>query len=42
MMTSLEHAKRNGAKMIAINPLAEGRLMRVKNPNPQEYRNPLG
>src|SRR6267143_1550213 len=41
MMTSLEHAKRNGAKMIAINPLAEVGLMRVKNPNPQEYRNPL-
>ena len=41
MMTSLEHAKRNGAKMIAINPLREVGLLRVKNPNPQEYRNPL-
>lgn len=41
MMTSLEHAKRHGAKMIAINPLSEISLRRVKNPNPQEYRNPL-
>lgn len=41
MMTSLEHAKRHGAKMIAINPLPEISLRRVKNPNPQEYRNPL-
>src|SRR5574340_107665 len=41
MMTSLEHAKRHGAKMIAINPLPEISLRCVKNPNPQEYRNPL-
>ncbi|WP_040549610.1 FdhF/YdeP family oxidoreductase [Pedosphaera parvula] len=41
MLTTLEHAKRNGAKIIAINPLPEVGLMRVKNPNPQEYPNPL-
>ena len=41
MLTSLEHAKRNGARMIAINPLEEVSLMRVKNPNPQDYPNPL-
>ncbi|SPP66286.1 putative enzyme [Nitrospira lenta] len=41
MMTALEHAKRHGAKMIAINPLPEVSLRRVKNPNPQEYSNPL-
>src|SRR6185312_6702216 len=37
MMTSLWHAKRNGAKMIAINPLPEIGVLRFKNPNPQEY-----
>jgi molybdopterin-dependent oxidoreductase alpha subunit len=41
MLTSLEHAKRNGAKIIAINPLPEAGLMSVVNPNPQEYKNPL-
>jgi molybdopterin-dependent oxidoreductase alpha subunit len=41
MMTSLEHAKRNGARIIAINPLPEAGLMSVVNPNPQEYKNPL-
>jgi molybdopterin-dependent oxidoreductase alpha subunit len=41
MLTTLEDAKRNGAKIIAINPLPEVGLIRVKNPNPQEYRNPL-
>lgn len=41
MMTSLENAKKNGAKMIAINPLPEAGLMSVVNPNPQEYKNPL-
>jgi molybdopterin-dependent oxidoreductase alpha subunit len=41
MLTSLEHAKRNGAQMIAINPMPETGLMRVKNPNPQDYPNPL-
>ena len=41
MMTSLENAKKRGAKMIAINPLPEAGLMSVVNPNPQEYKNPL-
>ena len=41
MMTSLEHAKRNGAKILTINPLPEAGLMNVVNPNPQEYKNPL-
>ena len=41
MLTSLEHAKDNGAKIIAINPLPEAGLMNVVNPNPQEYKNPL-
>ncbi|MDB6148085.1 MAG: hypothetical protein JWO45_1749, partial [Spartobacteria bacterium] len=37
MLTSLEHAKRNGARIVAINPLPETGLMRVANPNPEEY-----
>ncbi|MBV9128593.1 MAG: FdhF/YdeP family oxidoreductase [Verrucomicrobia bacterium] len=41
MMTSLERAKKNGAKIVSINPLPEPGLMSVVNPNPQEYRNPL-
>ncbi|HYP51770.1 MAG TPA: FdhF/YdeP family oxidoreductase, partial [Pyrinomonadaceae bacterium] len=41
MMSSLEHAKRNGAKIVSINPLPEAGLMSVVNPNPQEYKNPL-
>jgi molybdopterin-dependent oxidoreductase alpha subunit len=41
MMTSLERAKKNGAKIVAINPMPEPGLMEVVNPNPQEYRNPL-
>lgn len=41
MMTSLEHVKRHGGHIIAINPLPEISLKRVKNPNPQEYRNPV-
>ena len=41
MMSSLEHAKKNGAKIIAINPLPEAGLMHVVNPNPQEYSNLL-
>jgi len=41
MLTTLEIAKRHGAKIIAVNPLPETGLMRVVNPNPQEYRNPL-
>ncbi len=41
MMTHLERAKQKGARMISINPLPETGLMRVVNPNPQEYDNPL-
>lgn len=41
MMSSLEDAKRAGAKMIAINPLPEAGLMNFVNPNPQHYSNPL-
>jgi molybdopterin-dependent oxidoreductase alpha subunit len=41
MMSSLEDAKRAGAKMIAINPLAEAGLMNFVNPNPQHYSNIL-
>jgi molybdopterin-dependent oxidoreductase alpha subunit len=41
MMTSLEHAKKNGATIISANPLPETGLMKVVNPNPQEYPNPL-
>src|SRR6266704_3269673 len=39
MLTTLERAKKNGAKIVAINPLPEPGLMRVVNPNPEEYRN---
>jgi molybdopterin-dependent oxidoreductase alpha subunit len=41
MLTSLEAAKRNGATIVAINPMPETGLMRVINPNPQDYSNPL-
>jgi molybdopterin-dependent oxidoreductase alpha subunit len=41
MMTSLEEAKRAGAKMIAINPLPEAGLMNFVNPNPQHSPHPL-
>ena len=41
MMTFLERAKKNGAKIVALNPMPEPGLMEVVNPNPQEYRNPL-
>jgi molybdopterin-dependent oxidoreductase alpha subunit len=41
MMSSLQDAKRAGAKMIAINPLPEAGLMNFVNPNPQHYSNPL-
>jgi molybdopterin-dependent oxidoreductase alpha subunit len=41
MMTVLERAKENGAKIVAINPMPEPGLMEVLNPNPQEHRNPL-
>jgi molybdopterin-dependent oxidoreductase alpha subunit len=41
MLTSLQKAKDRGARIVAINPLPEVSLMRVKNPNPQDYPNPL-
>ncbi len=41
MLTSLEAAKHKGATIIAINPMPETGLMRVINPNPQDYSNPL-
>ena len=41
MMTVLERAKHNGAKIVALNPMPEPGLMQVVNPNPQEYSNVL-
>src|SRR5947207_15991030 len=41
MMTTLERAKKNGATIVAINPIRETGLISVVDPNPQEYRNPL-
>jgi molybdopterin-dependent oxidoreductase alpha subunit len=41
MLTSLQKAKDQGAKIIVVNPLSEVSLMRVTNPNPQDYKNPL-
>ena len=41
MMSSLQDAKRAGAKMLAINPLPEAGLLNFVNPNPQHYSNPL-
>ena len=41
MMSSLQAAKENGAKIIAVNPLPEAGLMNFTNPNPQHYKNPL-
>jgi len=41
MMSSLQDAKRAGAKMIAINPLPEAGLIGFVNPNPEHYGNPL-
>jgi len=41
MLTSLQRAKDHGAKIIAVNPLPEVSMMRVTNPNPQDYPNPL-
>jgi molybdopterin-dependent oxidoreductase alpha subunit len=41
MLSSLQKAKDQGAKIIAVNPLPEVSLMRVTNPNPQDYANPL-
>jgi molybdopterin-dependent oxidoreductase alpha subunit len=41
MLTSLEHAKQNGARIIAINPLPEPGFLRFNDPNPDEYSTPL-
>jgi molybdopterin-dependent oxidoreductase alpha subunit len=41
MLTSLQKAKDQGAKIIAVNPWPEVSMMRVTNPNPQDYPNPL-
>lgn len=41
MLTSLQKAKDQGAKIIAVNPLPEVSLMKVTNPNPQDYSNIL-
>src|SRR6202050_1170355 len=41
MLTSLQKAKDQGAKIIVVNPLPEVSLMRAINPNPQDYTNPL-
>jgi len=41
MLTSLQKAKDQGAKIICVNPLPEVSMMRVKNPNPEDYKNPL-
>ena len=41
MLTSLQKAKDQGAKIIVVNPLPEVSMMRVINPNPQDYPNPL-
>jgi molybdopterin-dependent oxidoreductase alpha subunit len=40
MLTALEEAKRNGASIVAVNPLPEAGLMRFKNP--QEVRGLAG
>lgn len=37
MLTSLEHAKKRGARIIAINPLSEPGLLRFADPNPEEF-----
>ncbi|MDF7815397.1 FdhF/YdeP family oxidoreductase [Hymenobacter sp. YC55] len=39
MLTALQKAKRNGAKIISINPLIEAGLQHFKNP--QDFLNPL-
>jgi formate dehydrogenase major subunit len=40
MLTALEDAKKNGAKIVAVNPLPEAGLMRYKNP--QKVRGIVG
>jgi len=41
MLTALERAKKAGARIVTVNPFVEPGLLRVKNPNPGEYRNKL-
>jgi molybdopterin-dependent oxidoreductase alpha subunit len=41
MLTTLQKAKDQGAKIIVVNPLPEVGMMRATNPNPQDYKNPL-
>jgi molybdopterin-dependent oxidoreductase alpha subunit len=41
MLTSLEHAKQHGARIIAINPLPEPGFLRFNDPNPDEYKTAL-
>jgi molybdopterin-dependent oxidoreductase alpha subunit len=41
MLSTLQMAKDHGAKIIAVNPLPEVSMMKVINPNPQDYANPL-
>jgi molybdopterin-dependent oxidoreductase alpha subunit len=41
MLTTLEQAKRRGTTIVSINPMPETGLMRVVNPNPQDYDNAL-
>ena len=41
MLTSLEAAKHQGATIISINPMPETGFLRVVNPNPEDYKNPL-
>jgi molybdopterin-dependent oxidoreductase alpha subunit len=38
MLTSLEHAKRNGCRIVSVNPLPETGNFRFKNP--QDFKNP--
>jgi molybdopterin-dependent oxidoreductase alpha subunit len=41
MMSSLQKAKENGARIIAINPLPEAGFLNFVQPNPQHYSNAL-
>jgi molybdopterin-dependent oxidoreductase alpha subunit len=41
MLSSLERAKKNGAKIIAINPLPEVGFLRFAEPNPQAFKTPF-
>ena len=41
MLTSLEHAKERGAKILSINPLPETGNFRFKDPNPQNFNDPI-